>query len=325
MKVQNNSSSVQNLQDLGKMIYCPMNTLKDIRKPKTLVENKISFAADESEVSIYDTYEKASRVRLQAGELLLCGMLSGKKIMHSEGVKNRVEEQVFLPHESFIMAPGERVEIDFPDATMSSPTTCLTVEIAKEKVLKIHERMYENLPALSGDAIWQPGASFPILHTHHSQETQQLLNQLTHLFTENHPDRKLLIDLHISELIVRMLRHTTREFLLRYCNRDPEANSLVAALYWINKNLPKPLDIDALSKHACMSRSSLYELFRKQLGCSPLEWQQQTRLTLAAERIKNGESITVVSYDLGFNTPSHFCHRFKNLFGCTASEYKLKF
>lgn len=141
MKVQNNSSSVQNLQDLGKMIYCPMNTLKDIRKPKTLVENKISFAADESEVSIYDTYEKASRVRLQAGELLLCGMLSGKKIMHSEGVKNRVEEQVFLPHESFIMAPGERVEIDFPDATMSSPTTCLTVEIAKEKVLKIHERM----------------------------------------------------------------------------------------------------------------------------------------------------------------------------------------
>ncbi len=56
-----------------------MNSLKDIRKPKTLVENKISFAADESEVSIYDTYEKASRVHLKADELLLCGMVSGKK------------------------------------------------------------------------------------------------------------------------------------------------------------------------------------------------------------------------------------------------------
>ena len=53
--------------------------------------------------------------------------------MHSS---YRSPEQTFLPHESFIMAPGERVEIDFPDATIGSPTSCLTIEIAKEKAKK---------------------------------------------------------------------------------------------------------------------------------------------------------------------------------------------
>jgi AraC-like DNA-binding protein len=71
-----------------------------------------------------------------------------------------------------------------------------------------------------------------------------------------------------------------------------------------------------------MSRSRLYVEFKQKLGCSPVELQQQLRLKRAAERIRNGEAITAISYDLGFNDPSHFCHRFKNFFGCTATEYK---
>ncbi|MFK5893403.1 MAG: AraC family transcriptional regulator N-terminal domain-containing protein [Pseudomonadota bacterium] len=302
-----------------------MQTSSNIRSPKVLIENKISFAGPDSEVSIYDTYEEAMRVRLDAGELLLCGMVTGKKIMHSLGSKNELDGQVFLPHESFVIAPGGSVEIDFPNAALNNPTTCLTVEISKEKVSQIHEKMYDSLRVPGYDDKWQADTSSPILHTHHSSETQLLLNQITQLFAENHPDRNLLIDLIISELIIRMLRHTTREFLLRHSVKDPESNSLIAALDWIKSSLSKPLEIDKLCKHTCMSRSRLYVIFKQKLGCSPVELQQQLRLKLAAERIKNGEPITTISYDLGFNSPSHFCHRFKNFFGCTATEYKLKF
>ncbi|MFK5984771.1 MAG: AraC family transcriptional regulator N-terminal domain-containing protein [Pseudomonadota bacterium] len=296
-----------------------------MRSPQVLIENKISFAGPDSEVSIYDTYQQAKRVRLDAGELLLCGMVTGKKIMHYQSSQNDAFGQVFLPHESFVIAPGETIEIDFPTAALNKPTTCLTVEIAKEKVTNIHEKMYDSMPDLAHDSQWQPGSSFPVLHTHHSSETQSLLNQLTLLFTENHPDRNLLIDLLVSELIVRMLRHNTREFLIRHSIKNPKTNGLIAALDWINGSLSKPLEIDKLCKHSCMSRSRLYVIFKEQLGCSPVELQQQLRLKRAAERIKNGESITTISYDLGFNTPSHFCNRFKNFFGCTATEYKLKF
>ncbi len=291
--------------------------LDELRRPQLLVENRISFAGPSSEVSIYDTYEAAERVQLNSGELLFCGMVTGRKIMHTPNMPNG---QVFLPHESFVMAPGEVVEIDFPDASLDSPTTCLTVEISKEKVSRVSERLSDKTSALEAANTWQFGQ--PVLHTHHSSETQRLLDRLTKLFTENHPDRDTLIDFSISELIVRLLRHKTRDFLLTYCNQDPEANSLIAALDWINSTLSQPLDIDQLCRHCAMSRSRLYVEFKEKLGCSPVQLQQQLRLKRAAERIKNGEVITAISYDLGFNNPSHFCRRFKNYFGCTATEYR---
>ncbi len=292
---------------------------KHLRPPKQLIENRVSFAGPNSEVSIYDTYEAAKRVQLNSGELLFCGMMTGRKVMH---MPNQEKGQVFLPHECFIMAPGEVVEIDFPEAKMDTPTTCLTVEISKEKVSAISERLSDSIPMLEVANEWQFGK--PILHTHHSSETQRLLNRLTTLFTENHPDRDTLIDLNVSELIIRMLRHKTRDFLLTYCSKDPEANSLIAALDWINSTLSKPLNIDHLCRHAGMSRSRLYVEFKEKIGCSPVELQQQLRLKRAAERIRNGEAITAISYDLGFNSPSHFCHRFKNFFGCSATEYKVR-
>ena len=237
--------------------------------------------------------------------------------MHSP---NMSKGQVFLPHESFVIAPNSTVEIDFPEASLSEPTTCLTIEIAKEKVNALKERMSDSQPYLEPANEWKFGT--PILHTHHSSDTQRLLTRITHLFSENHPDKDILIDINISELIIRMLRHKTRDFLLLYSSQDPEANSLIAALDWINSTLSKPLDITQLCRHACISRSRLYLEFKKNLGCSPVELQQQLRLKLAAKRIKRGEAITAISYDLGFSSPSHLCSRFKAFFGCTATEYK---
>jgi len=268
-------------------------------------------------VSIYDTYEKCRRVRLDSNELMFCGMMTGRKVMHSPNID---KGQVFLPHESFVIAPNNYVEIDFPVASLSEPTSCLTIEIAKEKVNLLKDRMCDSQPFIEKATHWETGE--PILHTHHSNNTQRLLGRITHLFSENHPDRNALIELNISELIIRMLRHKTRDFLLRYCHRDPEFNSLVAALDWINCNLSKPLDIKQLCRHACMSRSRLYLEFKKNLGCSPVELQQQLRLKLVADRIRKGETVTSISYDLGFSSPSHLCSRFKAFFGCTASEYK---
>jgi len=296
-----------------------MHSNKKNRPLKVLVENKTSFYGPDSEVSIYDTYEDASRVPLAADELLFCGMVTGKKVMHSDGSKNIDKDQIFIPHESFVIAPGGTVEIDFPGASLNKPTTCITVEIAKEKVAQIAEQLNDSLPMLDLATQWQ--VKTPVLHTHHSSETQTLLKRLIRLFSENHPDRNQLIDLSVSELIIRMLRHKTRDFLLSHTAVNPELDSLTAALDWITSTLSKPLDIQQLSRHSGMSRSKLFNEFKRKIGCSPAEFQQQLRLKSAAERIGNGESITAISYDLGFKSPSHFCHRFKNFFGCTASEF----
>lgn len=295
-----------------------MNTNKfaALRKPTKLIENRIQFAGHDSEVSVYDTYQAAERVALDADQLLYCGMIAGRKIMHSPYQPS----QTFLPHETFVMAPGTQVEIDFPDASLDIPTSCLTVEISKEKISSIADRMNHQNPLDHNNHDWSYDSK--VMHTHHSHSTQHLLSRIVTLFTENHPDRNVLIDLNISELVIRLLRKKERDFLLSYCINDPESNSCSAVLSWMKDNLSKPLNIEELCRLACMSRSRLYSEFKTKIGCSPAELQQQLRLEAAAKRIQKGEVITTICYDLGFSSPSHFCRRFKKGFGCTPTQYQ---
>jgi AraC-like DNA-binding protein len=285
------------------------------RKPLKMVENQICFSGQESELSIYDTYAIAERVPLRADQLLFCGMVTGRKVMHSQKLST---PQTFLPHESFIMAPGEWVEIDFPEATESHPTTCLTVEISREKVCKVVERM-QDVGSLRADT---GRAMSPVLHTAHCAETQRLLDRLVRVFVENNPDRDMLIDLGLTELIVRMLRHQDREFVLSHCRQEPDRNGIHAALAYIQNNLSKPLCIDSLTRAACMSRSRLYQEFKKQLGSSPFELYQQLRLKQAAAMIEKGHSISHACFELGFTDLSHFSRRFRQMFGCAPTVYQ---
>lgn len=293
--------------------------VKRREKRQLLVENKLTFEGPESELSIYDTYRAASRIGLDAPQLMYCGMIKGKKIMH-QGYQNDDQGQVFLPHESFIMPPGDSVDIDFPEASEQRPTTCLTIEIPQERIETLSERMRDltTMGQIEHDWQYQPH----IIHSHHTTDTQQLLKKLVALFTQNLPDKELMIDLGISELIIKLLRQQGRDLLLNYCRQQPDMNGVVAAIHYLEQNITAPLEIEVLGRLACMSRSRLYVEFKKQLGCTPGEYQQQIRLKLAAKAITAGKTITAACYDTGFNDLSHFSRRFSQFYGCTPTAYQ---
>lgn len=286
-------------------------------KRQLLIENKLTFAGPETELSIYDTYRSASGVGLDADQILYCGMVSGKKVMHDI---YHTQGELFLPHESYVMPPGEYVEIDFPDACEQQPTTCLTIEISRERIESISDRMrgLGSLDVPDHNWSYQPR----IIHKHHTQDTQRLLEKLVGLFVRNDPDKEIMVDLGVSELVTRLLREQGREVLLSYCQQRPDANGITAAINCLEENISTPLDIDQLCRKACMSRSRLYVEFKKQLGCTPGEFQQQIRLKSAADAIRSGQSVTEACYSFGFNDLSHFSRRFSHFFGCSPSSYR---
>lgn len=293
-------------------------TLSTKRKnPKVLVENKISFAGPETELSIYDTFEKASKVQLQSDQLLFCGMVTGKKVMRDD--RSHYESE-FLPHESFVMAPGHQVAIDFPEAELKHPTTCLAIEISQERIGQIVDSITQQTPLDKTYGQWQ--YHHHLVHTHHNAQTQALLNRIVQIYTENHQDRNLMIDLAISELTIRLLRHQTRDFIITHSEKTPDENGLNAAIHYINLHLANTLDIDALCKIACMSRTKFFQKFRTHLGCTPAVYQQQMRLKKAAHMIKQGQQITQVCFELGYRNTSHFSRCFKQFFNFSPSNFR---
>ncbi len=287
--------------------------------PKVLVENKVTFAGPESELSIYDTYEQAERVKLQSDQLLFCAMVTGKKVMHSDEERFNSE---FLPHESFVMAPDSMVEIDFPTAQLAKPTTCLAIEISTDRIKQVATSLNENSPIDQAFGHWHYNNQ--LVHTHHNSQTQGLLNRIVQIYGENHQDRSAMISLAVSELTIRLLRHQTRDFMLSFCQQQPDNNGLSAVVHYIEKNLGESLDIDFLARIACMGRTKFFNEFRIHFGCSPIAFQQQLRLKQAALHIKQGQQITLTCFDLGFNNASHFSRCFKQFYGVTPRQYQMK-
>ncbi|MBM6549543.1 helix-turn-helix transcriptional regulator [Marinomonas ostreistagni] len=290
-------------------------SLAALRRPSQLVENRICFAGPNAELSIYDTYEQAQKVSLKSDALLYCGMIKGAKVMHT----HYQHDIPFMPHESFILAPKEEVFIDFPEAQMEAPTTCLTVEISEERVAQICDRMNDINSQSFGAQLPLLDANKP-LHTLHTQGTQQLINRLVSDFVQNDPDRDLLVDFGVSELVTRILRYHGRETLLNFIRSMPDNNGLSAALSFIEANLALPLDIDHLSRLACMSRSRFYQEFKRHLACTPSEYQHQRRMTVALDKLKQHHSVTQVSMELGYQSLSHFSRRFHQHYGMSPRQ-----
>ncbi|APE05383.1 AraC family transcriptional regulator [Alteromonas sp. MB-3u-76] len=279
-----------------------------------LIENKVTFSADSSELSIYDTYESAQKVALHSNELLFCAMLTGKKIMH---VESSQYHKAFLPHESFVVAPQNKVLIDFPQASLNRPTTCLAIEISRDKINDVSKALNMK-QRIAHDALFEYVPN--VVHTQHNVQTQQLLERMVHLFSEQGAERHYLIDLSLNELITRLLQQQSRELLLANSEELKLDNKISEAIRYIEENVSQDLDINKLCKIACMSRSKFYQQFKLAFGTTPALFQQQLRLKRARAQLLSGQSISAVCFDLGFNSASHFSRVFKQAFGIAPKE-----
>lgn len=281
-----------------------------------LIENKVTFASDNAELSIYDTYQDAQKVALHSSELLFCGMISGKKIMH---VGDSDYHKEFLPQQSFVLAPEQGVLIDFPEASIKQPTTCLAIEISRDKISQVADALNMQ-QQISSDDFFQYIPK--LIHAEHNQQTQQLLERMIGLFSENEQDRHYLIELSVNELITRLLQQQSRDLMLSSCKQPMINCSLNQALNYMAENLNQTIDIDKLCKIACMSRSKFYQQFKLAFGLSPATYQQQLRLKKARQLLQSGLQVSQICYELGFTNPSHFSRLFKQTFGVPPKHYK---
>ncbi|MFN3596974.1 MAG: helix-turn-helix domain-containing protein [Rubricoccaceae bacterium] len=289
------------------------------RPAQALVENRIVFGAERAEFAVYDTFRPAERVPLRAANPLYCGMVTGKKVVHAPSG----EAIPFLPEESLVVPSGQTVFIDFPGASDEAPTKCLTIEIDRARVRSIVDRLNEAAPRSpdSGEWVYEDAAC---CHFTNTPGIARTVSKLASVFTEDHPDRDLLIDFGVQELIVRMLRVEARRLLLAGSAERAAQHGLAAAVEFAKAHLGRPLTVADLAQVACMSEPSFYRAFRAELGLTPLAFLTGLRMR-RAERLLADPARTVsdVAAAVGFSSPSHFIRIFRQHAGMTPKQFQL--
>jgi AraC-like DNA-binding protein len=80
-------------------------------------------------------------------------------------------------------------------------------------------------------------------------------------------------------------------------------------------------DLDDWAHIAGMGRRTLTRLFRAETGMSLAAWRQQVRLLEALSQLSIGRSVTMVAYEVGYESPSAFTAVFTRTFGASPSQY----
>jgi len=80
-------------------------------------------------------------------------------------------------------------------------------------------------------------------------------------------------------------------------------------------------NLDAWAKVACTGARTLARQFMQETGMTFGAWRQQLGLLEAIERIARGQSITEVTFDLGYQSPSAFTAMFRKALGVPPSKY----
>lgn len=79
--------------------------------------------------------------------------------------------------------------------------------------------------------------------------------------------------------------------------------------------------IDSWCGELGMDRRAFTRAFRRETGMSFGEWRQQACLLVALPRLADGESVTAIALDIGYDSPAAFSTMFRRLLGVPPSRY----
>ena len=101
--------------------------------------------------------------------------------------------------------------------------------------------------------------------------------------------------------------------------------TLQTAIEFITDNWNNDFSVVDLAKKCCVSESTLYHLFKKELGQTPVNFLNSIKINIAIQYLeKTNYSISTISRLVGFNSENHFRNVFRSVTKTTPSKFKKK-
>lgn len=94
-------------------------------------------------------------------------------------------------------------------------------------------------------------------------------------------------------------------------------------LFYIEQHLLEELSLEQLAKVGCFSLYHFHRIFHSAVGEAPGAYIRRLRMERAANHLAfSDDRITDLALDASYDTPSAFSKAFKNVMGCSPTQYR---
>ncbi len=123
------------------------------------------------------------------------------------------------------------------------------------------------------------------------------------------------------EIHFRLMMSPIGGMLCNLLSIDSHASRIGKAILKIREDFNKPLAIQELASHSGMSLSSFHAHFKAVTGTTPLQYQKDLRMITARALIQSGRcSVSASSFEVGYESPTHFTRDYVRKFGLPPSR-----
>lgn len=283
---------------------------------KTLVENRTIFSLNHCELNIFETYEKSDLVPLKFNDLVVTSMLRGKKVMHLFDTP----QFEYLPGETVIVPSNVEMKIDFPEASKDNPTQCIALAIDHKIITDTLGFLNEKYPKEGKNNLWKLDQENYFFYN--NIELAGTINKLIKECMGTSITKDAIADITLQELIIRIIQTQT---VKKFEDEIIDVTSpITSSINFIRDNIRESINLKQLSGKACMSTTSFYRSFKRELGMSPIEFILNEKIKYAKKLLSNPKiNIAEVSYATGFEDYNYFIRLFKKYEGVTPKQYQL--
>ncbi|WP_068944233.1 AraC family transcriptional regulator [Chryseobacterium timonianum] len=280
----------------------------------SLVENQTKFNLNNCEFSIYETHKAAFGVKLHFENIAFTAMLRGKKHMKLD---NKTSYFDYFPGESILVAPGETMVIDFPEAD-NTPTQCISLSLNPDFIENSLNHLNYSLPKVDEASQWNIQLDEYFLFN--NQALASATNNIMRIAMDDNSQKDIMADFALKELLIRLMQTQARSMVERNIVKNKSRIGFVVD--YIKRNLHQKLSIESIAKLAYVSKSNFFKMFKDELGTSPNDFILQERISKAKELLATQNSIKETAYQTGFSDTNYFTRVFKQLEGVTPKSYQ---
>lgn len=285
----------------------------------TDVENRRVYNLNNCELNVFETYRRSEQFKLTFHDLVITSMVRGKKVMHMPGDHHFD----YYPGETVLAPADTSMLIDFPDAKEQSPTQCIALTLDSSSIRSTINYLNEFYPKSTPHQIWD--INFQQAHLKNSADLASVINKMVAVCMEKNKTKDILADLTMKELIVRLVQLQQLEELASSKGNSNGNSPFHQVASYIKENLSNKLDVEKLSKKACMSRAQFFRTFKREFGISPVQFIIKERLKYSKQLLtETGQTVQQISLETGFDDVNNYIKLFKKNEGITPGAYREK-